>query len=537
MAVLATPFYLQFFHPITGEPLANGKVYTYAAGTSTPKATYTDYTEDNQAPNPIELDAAGRCTMWISGAYKFILTDENDAFIEETDNVVSFSTPAGDADPFYQIFSGDGAETNFTLSQNMGTDSLNLDVWVDMGDGKGYNILPPNQYTLNGTALALVTAPANLANNVYVKAPSSLLGQAAIYVAQAQTYANDAENSAVSAEGFADTAEDAAIDAEDFADEAELSAAIAGNYAAALSGTSDTSTTVGTGAKVFTTEADKQWSLGQRLRVASDDGTLIMDGEVTDYTSTTLTISVDYTEGAGTHADWNISLVGPVGPEGPVGPSGGIDQLTGDVLAGPGSGSVTATIAPKAVTPTKMAGGGAPAGHVLTATGTADEVAFQAPATPSLVSQLFLIQQQLASGTDGGSVTGGSWYTRDLNTVVSNTISGASLSTNEITLPEGVYDIDAEFAFGTVLTCRVRLYNVSDSVAVSPQGINACSTGSGTSDGANSNLRMRLTVPSGGKTYRFEARTSGNAANTGNGRPISTGDVEVYANVFIEKVG
>ena len=40
MAVLAVPPFLQFLDS-DGNPLAGGKVYTYAAGTTTPKATST----------------------------------------------------------------------------------------------------------------------------------------------------------------------------------------------------------------------------------------------------------------------------------------------------------------------------------------------------------------------------------------------------------------------------------------------------------------------------------------------------------------
>ena len=104
------------------------------------------------------------------------------------------------------------------------------------------------------------------------------------------------------------------------------------------SGTSTTSLSIGTGSKTFTTESGKSWFLGQRLRAASDDGTLIMDGEVTAYSGTSLTILVDYTEGSGTHADWNI---GVTGSRGATGAAGGplVDGDYGDVTV-TGSGTV-----------------------------------------------------------------------------------------------------------------------------------------------------------------------------------------------------
>jgi len=43
----------------TGLPLAGGKVWTYAAGTSTPKATYTSAAATTANTNPVILDARG----------------------------------------------------------------------------------------------------------------------------------------------------------------------------------------------------------------------------------------------------------------------------------------------------------------------------------------------------------------------------------------------------------------------------------------------------------------------------------------------
>lgn len=83
-----------------------------------------------------------------------------------------------------------------------------------------------------------------------------------------------------------------------------------------LSGTSTTTLTIGTGSKTFVTQSGKTWFVGQRLRAVSDDASKIMEGEVLSYSSTSLTLSVDYTKGSGSHADWNISLTGARGASG-----------------------------------------------------------------------------------------------------------------------------------------------------------------------------------------------------------------------------
>ena len=62
----------------TGQPLAGGKLYTYAAGTTTPLATYTDSTGGTPNANPVVLDSTGTANIWLTrAAYKFVLTDSN----------------------------------------------------------------------------------------------------------------------------------------------------------------------------------------------------------------------------------------------------------------------------------------------------------------------------------------------------------------------------------------------------------------------------------------------------------------------------
>ena len=76
----------------TGLPLTGGLLYTYIAGTSTPKATYTDSTGDFANTNPVVLDAAGRADVWIAtGMYKFILMDSTGNEIWSVDNIGSDS--------------------------------------------------------------------------------------------------------------------------------------------------------------------------------------------------------------------------------------------------------------------------------------------------------------------------------------------------------------------------------------------------------------------------------------------------------------
>ncbi len=60
----------QAFTDSNGKPLANGMVFTYAAGTSTPLAAYQDAAGLIAHENPIRLDARGEATVYFIGNYK-----------------------------------------------------------------------------------------------------------------------------------------------------------------------------------------------------------------------------------------------------------------------------------------------------------------------------------------------------------------------------------------------------------------------------------------------------------------------------------
>ena len=59
-----------------GLPLAAGKLYTYAPGGTTPKATYTDAAMSNPNTNPVILDSTGSATVRLApGGYHVLLKD------------------------------------------------------------------------------------------------------------------------------------------------------------------------------------------------------------------------------------------------------------------------------------------------------------------------------------------------------------------------------------------------------------------------------------------------------------------------------
>ena len=103
----------QFFDS-NGVPLSGGKLYTYAAGTTTPQTTYTSSTGATANANPIELNSAGRVSgtteVWldITLAYKFVLKTTDDVQLWSADDI---SGMAGIGNPLPVPSGGTGRAT------------------------------------------------------------------------------------------------------------------------------------------------------------------------------------------------------------------------------------------------------------------------------------------------------------------------------------------------------------------------------------------------------------------------------------------
>ena len=74
----------------SGNVLSAGKVWTYDAGTTTPRTTWTAFDKSSSAANPIILDSAGRAQVYADGAYKFVIKDSADNTLYTYDNLEFF---------------------------------------------------------------------------------------------------------------------------------------------------------------------------------------------------------------------------------------------------------------------------------------------------------------------------------------------------------------------------------------------------------------------------------------------------------------
>lgn len=83
-----------FTVPSTGAPLASGTVQVYIAGTTTPTNTWQNEGLSILNTNPIQLDANGSCTIWVSSSiqYKFLVYNSAGALQYTIDPIIPAET-------------------------------------------------------------------------------------------------------------------------------------------------------------------------------------------------------------------------------------------------------------------------------------------------------------------------------------------------------------------------------------------------------------------------------------------------------------
>ena len=141
----------QFFDN-DGVPLAGGQIYTYAAGTTTPKSTYTTSAGNIAHSNPIVLDSSGRVPggeIWLLvSSYKFVINTSTGTLIGTYDNIIG----VGAASYNVQNFTGDGTTLTFTLNPSSLGENYSF-VYIN---GVYQN---KNTYSISGTTLLFSEAP------------------------------------------------------------------------------------------------------------------------------------------------------------------------------------------------------------------------------------------------------------------------------------------------------------------------------------------------------------------------------------------
>lgn len=150
-----------------GDPLSGGKLYTYEAGTTTPKTTFTDANEGTPNANPIILDSDGYADLWLgAGSYKFVLDDANDVTIYTVDNIegdaatvttYTISTTTNiDATYANGVILASSSPTLNLLAASSAGDGFYIDV---KNTGSGVVTIDPNaSETIDGAATLTINA-------------------------------------------------------------------------------------------------------------------------------------------------------------------------------------------------------------------------------------------------------------------------------------------------------------------------------------------------------------------------------------------
>ena len=161
----------QFFTN-TGAVLTGGKIYTYAAGTTTPATTYTTGAGTIPWTNPIVLDAAGRVSgsgeIWLTDGinYKFVLKDSTDVLIATYDNITGINSNFVNFVAEQEIQTATAGQTVFTLTTTEYQPGTNtLSVFVDGVNQYG----PGAQYAYTETSSTVVTFVSGLHVGASVK--------------------------------------------------------------------------------------------------------------------------------------------------------------------------------------------------------------------------------------------------------------------------------------------------------------------------------------------------------------------------------
>lgn len=127
--------------------------------------------------------------------------------------------------------------------------------------------------------------------------------------------------------------------------------------------TSTSSVAIATGSKSFTTNLASTataFAVGQYIRIYyTTTPANYMEGTITSFSSTTLTVNVTLTGGSGTYASWAITATGAQGVTGPTGPTGALGPTGPTGATGPTGPTGTAATIAVGTTTTLAAGSAA----------------------------------------------------------------------------------------------------------------------------------------------------------------------------------
>lgn len=146
------------------------------------------------------------------------------------------------------------------------------------------------------------------------------------------------------------------------------------------------------------------------------------------------------------------------------------------------------------------------------------------------LTQVIHIRESEATGVQGGSAPANGTTVRVLNSTVKNTITGASLSANQVTLPAGTYRFTASAPAYNVGSHRVDLYNASGPTLLQ-NGTIEYSSGSQTRS-----IIQRVELVFAISTTVYLQHYTNTAVGTNGLGVAAVSGLGIFTDMFIEKV-
>lgn len=135
------------------------------------------------------------------------------------------------------------------------------------------------------------------------------------------------------------------------------------------------------------------------------------------------------------------------------------------------------------------------------------------------------------TASDNASFSASVWTRRQLNTTISNNISGASLAGNVVTLPAGTYLLDTSQAFYTAVGSVAVSTRIRDTTGNVSYGVTPF-TGSVSAFEGDITSATSVTINA---NHNFQLEAFPNAGISG-GTPVGSGENEVYVRLRVLKV-
>ena len=140
MSFSIAPFPKHQFFDDSGNPLSNGTLQTFLAGTSTPTATFSDISGTPNA-NPLTLDAAGRVVglfLQYGISYKFLLKNSAGATVWTFDNISALSTSVDNSDVNPAV-AGENLTAGQPVYMSIGEGGKNAGQWYKADTSSTYS--------------------------------------------------------------------------------------------------------------------------------------------------------------------------------------------------------------------------------------------------------------------------------------------------------------------------------------------------------------------------------------------------------------